>query len=635
MFQKIIKTTKKKIGDKIKIIPQWLRIAIAFFLIVSSILINIIFLYRYSYRDKIYRNVYIGGLSLSGKNREQAGALIQAKIDNLASKGIAFEYNDDIFILSPIISTGLETGLAYELWSYDSQKIIEELYSFGRGKNWLNNILDQLRLVFVKSTLTANFQINELAIKKVLEENFSGLASPAQNAKFGFSDGTISIIPEEKGEIFDYFSVISLLKQRLSKIENSKITLTLMSDNPKITLMEAENLLPEAQELLNLAPLKLSFSPPIFYTGRKQFYKSEWRIDRNCLEKWIEIKYSNENIGDTGIKKIYLGINKKIVGEYLLGIAKTINIPAQDAKFAMIDGKVVEWQSSADGFVLDIAETLDHIEIEFIKNKNNNVDLILAQDKSTITNENVNNFGINEFIGTGKSNFQGSPENRRYNIAHGTRFLNGILIKPNEEFSLLRALGAIDAESGYKPELVIKEGKTVYEYGGGLCQIGTTMFRLAINSGLPITERRNHSYRVGYYEPAGTDAAIYDPWPDLKFINDTNNYLLLQTRIEGDNLIFDFFGTSDNRRVEITEPVIYNIKTPFSTKYIETENLDPGEKKLLEHAHNGADAYFIRTIIWPEQTNKEVVQETWQAHYVPWQEVYLIGKIPTTTDKNF
>jgi len=158
---------------------------------------------------------------------------------------------------------------------------------------------------------------------------------------------------------------------------------------------------------------------------------------------------------------------------------------------------------------------------------------------------------------------------------------------------------------------------------------------LAVNSGLPITERRNHSYRVGYYEPAGTDAAIYDPWPDLKFINDTNNYLLLQTRIEGDNLIFDFFGTSDNRRVEITEPVIYNIKTPFSTKYIETENLDPGEKKLLEHAHNGADAYFIRTIIWPEQTNKEVVQETWQAHYVPWQEVYLIGKIPTTTDKNF
>ena len=68
------------------------------------------------------------------------------------------------------------------------------------------------------------------------------------------------------------------------------------------------------------------------------------------------------------------------------------------------------------------------------------------------------------------------------------------------------------------------------EYGGGLCQIGTTVFRAAVNSGLPITERRPHAYRVVYYEPAGFDATIYDPRPDLRFINDTENYILIQTK---------------------------------------------------------------------------------------------------------
>ena len=59
------------------------------------------------------------------------------------------------------------------------------------------------------------------------------------------------------------------------------------------------------------------------------------------------------------------------------------------------------------------------------------------------------------------------------------------------------------------------------EFGGGLCQIGTTMFRVTMNAGLPILERQNHSYRVRYYEPpVGMDVTIYEPKPDFRFRND-------------------------------------------------------------------------------------------------------------------
>ncbi len=134
--------------------------------------------------------------------------------------------------------------------------------------------------------------------------------------------------------------------------------------------------------------------------------------------------------------------------------------------------------------------------------------------------------------------------------------------------------------------------------------------------------RRNHSYRVSYYEPAGTDATIYNPSPDLRFINDTGNYILIQSRVEGDNLYFDFWGAEDGRVVEKTEPAIYNTVKPGPTKYIETLDLLPGVKKCTERAHNGADAYFDYKVTY---AGGEIKEKRFASHYIPWREVCLVG----------
>ncbi|MBU4332454.1 VanW family protein, partial [Patescibacteria group bacterium] len=218
----------------------------------------------------------------------------------------------------------------------------------------------------------------------------------------------------------------------------------------------------------------------------------------------------------------------------------------------------------------------------------------------------------------------GSPTNRRHNIGVGANKLNGLLIAPDEEFSLVQTLGEVNAATGYLPELVIKGNETIPEYGGGLCQIGTTAFRVAIYSGLPITERRPHSYRVSYYEPAGMDATIYNPRPDLKFTNDTGNYILFTTEIDSDILTFHFYGTNDSRKIEVENPPrIWNIKYPGPTKIIETLNLEPGEKKCTERAHNGADTLFTRKITYAD--DREPLEEEWFSRYVPWQAVCLLG----------
>lgn len=178
--------------------------------------------------------------------------------------------------------------------------------------------------------------------------------------------------------------------------------------------------------------------------------------------------------------------------------------------------------------------------------------------------------GLKELVGLGRTNFKGSPKNRIYNINRSLKQFQNIIIAPGEEFSFVKYLGEVDGEHGYLPELVIKHNRTEPEFGGGICQVSTTVFRAAIYSGMKITNRRNHAYPVKYYTPYGMDATIYIPKPDLTFVNNTPGAILMQSTIEDTELTFRFYGTKDGRTVTIDGPHILqrgadgSMKTVFS-----------------------------------------------------------------------
>ncbi len=173
-----------------------------------------------------------------------------------------------------------------------------------------------------------------------------------------------------------------------------------------------------------------------------------------------------------------------------------------------------------------------------------------------IETKKIDKFYFKDLLGKGESNFAGSPPNRIHNIKTAIKKFHGLILKPEEEFSFTTLLGPVDEESGYKEELVIKQNKTIPEFGGGVCQVSTTMFRAALNAGFKITERHNHAYPVQYYSPQGTDATVYIPSPDLRFINDSPDFVLIQAKIEKTILTFELWGKSDGRQVEIEGPIV-------------------------------------------------------------------------------
>jgi vancomycin resistance protein YoaR len=259
-----------------------------------------------------------------------------------------------------------------------------------------------------------------------------------------------------------------------------------------------------------------------------------------------------------------------------------------------------------------------------------NLEIPVIYTDPQVTTQQVNNLGIKERIGVGQSLFKGSIPSRIHNVGLAASKISGTLLAPGEVFSFNKTLGDVSALTGYKQAYIIKDGKTVLGDGGGVCQVSTTLFRALLNAGLPINERAGHSYRVYYYEQGsspGLDATVYDPSPDLKFTNDTNDHVLIQSIFEPKiyKLTVEIYGTSDGRIAETTKPVVSSVVAPADDLYIDDATLPIGTIKQTEHKSWGAKVTYDYVV----KKNEDIIfQKKFITNYKPWQAVYLRGTAP-------
>ncbi len=281
-------------------------------------------------------------------------------------------------------------------------------------------------------------------------------------------------------------------------------------------------------------------------------------VAQKVIDSWIET-YTRSYTGKKDIRFT------PAVDEYVSGIAKNSTKPAIDAKFIIDSGKAVILTPAQNGQELDLSLATDTLRKGLLVNEAEII-LPLKITEPAITAEKIKSLGIDDRLAIGESNFTGSTLARIQNIKVASKKYNGFIIKPHETFSFNTILGEVVASTGYAPEKVIKNNKVQYEYGGGICQVSTTLFRAAVMAGFPIVERKPHAFPVHYYEPQGFDATIYPGSSDLRFTNDTNGPVLLQTHIVGKIITFEIYGKSDGRVVNVVGPYQYDQKPDGSLK---------------------------------------------------------------------
>jgi vancomycin resistance protein YoaR len=323
--------------------------------------------------------------------------------------------------------------------------------------------------------------------------------------------------------------------------------------------------------------------------------------------------------------------DKGVLADYIRQIDDQYNKPAKNALFSFENGKVTTFREHENGIMINNDQFMKDVDknIASIGKKTDSKTIKITDSivKPEITLAQANNMGIEELIGEGQSDYHHSDSQRIHNLTLAASKFNGVIIPKGEEFSFDKTLGDVSTLTGYVPGYVILNGKTVLGDGGGVCQVSTTMFRAIMNTGLPITERHNHAYRVIYYEndaPIGYDATIYLPNVDLKFVNDTPAAILVQTEIDPENLILHFrlYGKKDGRIAQVGVPVITNQQPPPPPVTQDDPTMKKGQTKVVEHAIPGATSTFDYKVLKGSQVTFEKKFVSW---YQPWAQVTLVG----------
>ena len=539
-----------------------------------------------SYRDAVYPNVRAFGVNVGGMNRAILEEVIAEEARKLETKKFTVLKNN----LSAE-TTAQEIGIAV-----DVSKTAEAAKNIGRSNPPWNNIISIIQNGVAGYDAPVYFTANRENVSGFIYDRLADKSEAPVSASVVYVNGIFAITPAQNGQGIDpvLFSqhVISYINDK--NAGGSPLVITdNVTQKPDISDEEAASARNEANELL-AANLEL-------FAGDKK-----WSLSQDTLASFFSFKkVSHKDLAETGnlpansffeyrpntisniISKeeaagysLQLDFAEDKIKEYLGTIAPGIEQTAVNARLAFEENQLKIIDEGQDKVSLDMDASTKTL-IDGIAAKRQPIELIVSREKAPVSRETLEQLGIKTLLAKGVSNFAGSPKNRRHNIAVGAAKFDGILIAPGEIFSFLTNLGPVDASTGYLPELVIKEDKTIPEFGGGMCQVSTTSFRGAVNAGLEVVERRNHAYPVQYYSPQGTDATVYIPSPDLKFKNNTPAHILIQTHIDGNTLTFDYYGTSDNRRVETEGPITYDRKGDGSMKAKWTQRVYSSDGNLL------------------------------------------------------
>ncbi len=559
------------------------------FVVTSLILFVNIFL-NLKYKDRILPNTYITGIYVGGLTTNEA--LEKIKILAPVNKSITLTTQNKDYLFNS----------NYFKFEYDMENSVKLAYQLGRSKNEFENILVKFKSLVKPNNFNFEYTYDnslvDVEVSRIVgEEKISG-----NDAEFVINNGAIDIKKEKSGYSVDYDRLSKLLNTELSSDKDSFIKIPFKKREPEILYTD-------------LASIKDDVSSKFYKSFTLNFFEKRKYLTPKEVFSLIKIRKNKDGI--------YYDLNEELLKKLTFEIREVVDNKPR-ARVTKFEGdKVLAFEINQEGSVLDEANFRKGIRRKLFSEENS-MDLPSVKIGNNFPKE---SYGINQLIGIGKSTYFNSINSRVHNLALAAEKINGTLVAPGEEFSFLQTVGPISSTTGFQTAYIISEGRTVLGEGGGVCQTSTTLFRAALNSGLPITSRYPHAYRVGYYEQdakVGFDASVYYPSLDFKFRNDTGHYVLIQTEVDKKKYAMSFylFGTKDGREVEVTDPKLYGFIPTPAPEYIEDKSLKPGEIKQIDFPASGITSEYERIVT---RDGTQLSKDAYKSTYSPWKAIYLKG----------
>lgn len=329
----------------------------------------------------------------------------------------------------------------------------------------------------------------------------------------------------------------------------------------------------------------------------------------NVLERFL-VERHLEEVGPE-VLELSFSVNADAVRNVIETQAGALNTEAVDASLTLENGSFVVHEGQ-DGYVVNTDASVEKI-VSYMSEEwhGGNGGVVLVTDVDKAGGDTAQLAMVHDKLGSSSTDYSGSNSNRKQNVRRGAELVNGTVLYPGEEFSMEQMVVPFTAENGYAPAASYEMGSVVETYGGGICQVSTTLYLAVLRAELEVTERSNHSMIVNYVKPS-MDAAIAEGYKDFRFVNNTDAPIYIMGYADGSEIGFVIYGheTRDpNRKVTYESETLTT--TESTTELVEDSSAAYGSVNLKSSGHTGYTARLWKIVtVNGEETSREQVNSS-------------------------
>ncbi|MEY8390972.1 VanW family protein [Lachnospiraceae bacterium 45-W7] len=309
-------------------------------------------------------------------------------------------------------------------------------------------------------------------------------------------------------------------------------------------------------------------------------------------------------------------VDESMISRVLESNAQTLNTEAKDGGLTRENGSFTVVPGS-QGVSINIDNSKEILQKYFSSEWDGTISgsIELAADVVEPRGSEAELGKVKDLLGGFHTSYSSSGAGRSKNVENGASLINGSVVYPGDTFSVYEAVSPFDAEHGYELAGSYENGTTVETYGGGICQVSTTLYNAVIRAELEIAERFNHSMIVSYVDPSA-DAAIAGTYKDLKFTNNTDAPIYIEGYTEGRELYFNVFGEETrpaNREVSFVSETLST--TEPGTQYQASSGHAIGYISQKQSSHTGytAQLWKVVTVDGVEKSREIFNKSTYKA----------------------
>ena len=539
-------------------------------------------------REEIAEGVRVADVDVGGLESSEAETLLARKAARYSSVPAVFTAGATRWSLRP---EQLDLRA-------DWRRAVAEARAAGDAP-WLFRGVKRLQVRLLGAEVEPRADVYEPALRFYVDRIADSVRLTPRNASIVLRGLRPVVVPSREGRELDARRTEKVIVAALAGFSRRSVRLPVQERPPAVATGE---LVPVAEDV------RTALSGPV----RFGYNGAHWRIHPPELAPLLSLPARGRS---------ELQIGGPAAKSYFARLSRAVDRKPRDADYAVTSGGRVEVVAGANGRELDVAATEEALLAAAVSRDRRDAGLVVRTVEPELTTREARSYKITRMLSSFATPYAGDAD-RIHNLQLAVSLLDGTLIAPGDGFSFNDVVGPRTKERGFRPAPVIMDGEYEEGIGGGVSQVATTVFNAAWEAGVKITDRTAHELYISRYPP-GRDATVNFPDIDLKFVNETGNWLFMRA-VSGDTgIAVSLLGAPTDRRVASNAGPLREVGPPRVKKILDP-TLFEGERIVVEDGEPARSITVTRTVY---EDDEVLYSETWTTTYRSEPKIVRVGTL--------